>query len=272
MPGERPLRWPLVTLVVGDAARTEFRDAVAQIRLRTQAAFAINLDEALATPDELPDLVVLLAARPGEFTATEVERLRRAAPVARVIALLGSWCEGETRSGAPLPAVTRVYWHAWSSWFEREIEALECGRSAALSLPLTVSEEERPSSIVKDVDAMVAAKTIGTSSGRREMADMLADACRSFGYQAVELSAGLAPNRTLLAAGVWDQASLADENFAGLREIAQQYPGIPWIALATFPRTVDRAQAHTCGACEVISKPLLLADLRAALRRALAHG
>jgi hypothetical protein len=269
--GELPLRWPLAALVVGDTTRVEFRDAVAHIRQHIEAVYVNSLDEALAAVGLCPDLIVLLAARPGEYAAAKVDQLRRAAPLARVISLLGSWCEGESRSGTLLAGVTRVYWHGWPTWFEREIETLARGNSGELSLAVTASEEERLLWIAETFQNGAPGETIATSSARREMASLLADACRAFGYRTVELQPDGAPSTANPAAGVWDQASLADDDFAGLRDLVCRYPGIPWIALTTFPREPDRARALASGACEVVSKPLVLDDLCAALERALAR-
>lgn len=93
--------------------------------------------------DDEPDLCVLLASRPGEFSQAAVDRIRRAAPLARIVGLLGAWCEGEARSGHLWPAVPRIYWHRWQEWFQGELATLTAGRCGTLSLPLTTTDEER---------------------------------------------------------------------------------------------------------------------------------
>ena len=113
--------------------------------------------------------------------------MRRAAPLCRFVALAGSWCEGESRSGRPLPAVPRVYWHQWSAWFDRELAELGGGRSGTLSLPLTATEEER---LLRGAETgrPRACGTIAIYGTERESAAMLADACRACGYEVVALA------------------------------------------------------------------------------------
>lgn len=59
------------------------------------------------------DLIVLAESRPGEYSATSIDELRACAPLARVWRLLGSWCEGEQRSGHPPAGCINTYWHQW---------------------------------------------------------------------------------------------------------------------------------------------------------------
>src|SRR5262245_51191431 len=78
----------------------------------------------LSTQPREPELIVLTQSRPGEVSCEAVDRLRSAAPLSRLVGLLGSWCEGEVRSGHPWPAVERVYWHQWPAWLVREMRQL----------------------------------------------------------------------------------------------------------------------------------------------------
>ena len=67
-----------------------------------------------------PHGIVLAQAYPGQFSPVAIDRLRNLAPLARLIAILGSWCEGEPRSGHPLPGVIRIYWHQAAERIRRE--------------------------------------------------------------------------------------------------------------------------------------------------------
>ena len=51
-----------------------------------------------------PDVIVVAQAFPGQFSHQAIDRLRRLAPLARMVGLMGSWCEGEMRTGSPWPA------------------------------------------------------------------------------------------------------------------------------------------------------------------------
>jgi hypothetical protein len=97
----------------------------------------------MAAGEPLPDVIVVAQARPGEFSHQAVDRLRRLAPLARIVGLMGSWCEGEMRSGSPWPASARVYWHQWPARCGGELGHLARGVPSSWSLPITATEEER---------------------------------------------------------------------------------------------------------------------------------
>ena len=82
----RPSVW-----LVGEIEHPDFAETVALVR------------DAASVGSLPPELIVMAQSRPGVFSAQWIERLRRSAPLAGVVALLGTWCEGETRSGRPAP-------------------------------------------------------------------------------------------------------------------------------------------------------------------------
>lgn len=270
----RPLKWPLRALVVGAADQPEFVPLVAQLKEHTNARFVDGLAttrESLASGDlEPPDLIVLMAARAGEFSAVDVEVLRRFAPLARVVVVVGSCCEGETRSGKPLDGTTRVYAHASYAFFARELRMLAAGACGTLSLPVTVAEEERflHATTIGGHVPCEPQGTIGVYSHTRPAAEMLVDACRALGFDAVDLLRSEAPSVAPLAACLWDDPMTEAADFEALR--AEYGAGLaPWIALLNFPRVEEQQQALTGGACAVLSKPLAIDDLREALQRAI---
>jgi len=103
-------------LLIGDTSRAEFQEARATLAATSQLVEARDTATAgalLARGQVVPELIVLAQAYPGQFSEAEVKRLWRLAPLGRVIGLLGSWCEGESRSGRPWPGGIRLYWHQW---------------------------------------------------------------------------------------------------------------------------------------------------------------
>ena len=135
----------------------------------------------------LPDAIVVAQSFPGQFSEQAIERLRQLAPVARVLGLMGSWCEGEMRSGTPWPATARTYWHQWPARCARELARLAQGRSCAWALPPTASEEER---LLADEDFRSPPHPLDRNlavihSASFEMWDWLAAACRSRRFAAV---------------------------------------------------------------------------------------
>ncbi len=87
-----------------------------------------------------PELIVVGQVRPGQISSAEVEQIHREAPLARLVALLGEWCEGETRTGAPWPGVPRVYWH---QSLGRLVSDAALRPGAQSPLPRTSTESER---------------------------------------------------------------------------------------------------------------------------------
>ena len=132
-------------MLLGDADRREFCEARDRLTALGRVRRAGGVEEAaaiLAGGGPPVDVIVIAQARPGEFSHDNVQRLRQIAPLARIVALLGSWCEGESRSGKPWPGVVRTYWHQWPARAERELRRLAAGECSAWALPPTATDEE----------------------------------------------------------------------------------------------------------------------------------
>ncbi len=197
----------LSILIIGDANRAEFRAARANLSQRgtvRELGDAEAAAAAMAAGEPPPDVIVVAQARPGEFSRQAIDRLRRLAPLARIVGLMGSWCEGEMRSGAPWPASARAYWHQWPARGGREFQRLARGEPGSWSLPVTATEEER---LLADADArgtevVVGGKRATGHDSRRqpppspsglvlirsrssEMAGWLLAACRDRGMAAI---------------------------------------------------------------------------------------
>jgi CheY-like chemotaxis protein len=256
-------RW----LLIGDADYAEFRPAVRQLEREVNVAKAPTIAEAirLLTDECSVDWIVLVQRSPGEFGAEEVARLQRRAPLARFIALLGSWCEGEMRTGRPIAGVTRVLWHQWPARFERLLPWIRSGQSNAWSLPATTSPEEV---LLADAPRQLhAAKrqamdrvTVGVVSDCRRMAEWLVDACRSWGCHASWVS----ERQNFDGVGVLicdgDDPNQMLERITSLRTRGN----VPIIALTSFGRWEEHRALIDAGCERVFNKPVSLADLRIA--------
>lgn len=262
---KKPACWPLRVVLLGDTAREEFRVCVEPIFAHTEATVQTAWRGELACEVE-PDLCVVLAARPGEFTAEVVESLRQQAPLTRVVGLLGSWCEGEARTGHPWPAVPRVYWHRWPAWFAEELAAWEQGEFGALSLPLTATDEERLLRADTNLSDRGEAR-VAISSPLRDMAALLVEACTEFGYRAHRCEAEDSAANPQPVLGIYDAGSCDAEALEQLRRLASDCPATRWLALANFPRVEDERQLREAGAAAVLSQPLVIDELRATLTR-----
>ena len=207
--------------------------------------------------DEFPDLIVLAQSRPGEFDLAALHALRRRAPLARVIAILGSWCAGETPSGTPLMGVVRLYWHEASAYLERELERQQAGKCPDWGLPITATEFDRVSPADSKPVAQ-APRVIAIHSANRELANWLASShVRAGGIQ----RPGSSPARrqhwktrpqSFGMPGNWTTGNWRNCAWAN----------VPRIVLVGFPHWEDRQRAVEAGAEVVLAKPLQLHDLR----------
>lgn len=253
-------------LFVGDFRHDEFRPAVVELNQRCRLASAPDAAAALETlrdAERPPALIVLAQSRPGQFSAEEIDRLRAAAPLARFVGLLGSWCEGELRSGSPWPCVIRLYWHQWMRLLP-EIAALEAGRSSAWSLPATATEEERL--LWAASQAWPARRGLAAIvSDDYATAQWLIDACRSRGLATVW--ACRAQRVAVQGADfvLWDVVS-PDDTRAELSRLTAAFPQSKIIALANFPRLDDERHWRSAGVAAVLAKPFLLSDLFGQMR------
>jgi len=287
----------LSILFVGDADRSEFRQARACLdRWGAVQGFAdADLAAAALAADRLsPDVMVVAQAFPGQFSHQAIDRLRRLAPLARVLGLMGSWCEGEMRSGSPWPATVRTYWHQWPARCDRQFRRLAMGQSCSWALPLTATEEERlmvdaaeclpeegphpcahftprcatawnkqcgfsslhPALLVPSSGTLVAIR-----SQSHEMADWLSAACRSHGLVTIwQRDSAFARVEGAMAA-IFDGTDLCDDECDALRRFVVAVRPAPVIALLSFPRIEDHDRALSAGASVALSKPLMVEDL-----------
>ena len=216
--------------------------------------------ELLADGDFTPDVIVIAQAYPGQFSHAAIDQLRRLAPLARVLGLMGSWCEGEMRSGQPWPAAIRVYWHQWPARCGQELGRLAQGECPAWGLPVTASEEER---LLAEADAPWPPRQglVAIHARSFDVADMLAAACRGCGYATVWLRPPRPARVAGVAAALFDGSDLRGPEGDQLQQLAAALRPAPVVALLDFPRVEDRDRAVSLGAAAVLSKPLHLGDL-----------
>jgi hypothetical protein len=298
-----PSPLPLTILLVGDATRPEFRDARAQLERRGSVDAFDNVDAAVVALEQgrvAPDVIVVTQAFPGQFSHAAIERLRRVAPLARVVALLGSWCEGEMRSGRPWPAV-RTYWHQWAPRCRRQFQHLVRGESCSWALPPTATEEERvladasgqwpvasgrnevdswqsavgseseitspqplapsPSSNPPSPFPLPPSSFVLIRSRSREMWSWLSAACRTRGGAAVWQRDGNVVEAIGATAAIFDATDFGATESAELRRLAAALQPAPVVALLSFPRIEDHHRAIQSGASVVLSKPVAVEDL-----------
>lgn len=249
----------LYTMLIGDASLREYAEIAEFLRAETalvevpDVSTAIEVIEAAEVP---ADVIVLVQNRPGCLSETLLERLRRAAPLARFVGLLGTWCEGERRTGRPWPGMLRTYWHQWLARWRDELGGPAHGELRWWGLPDSAGDEERS---LQAADATWSTRSglVAVVSNSADTADYLVQACAARGYAAIAM--GDREVRTAMAPDVvvWDGSVGELDRVAKLRE---QYAQRPVVVLLDFPRPEDVAMAKRQGATAVLAQPLRLED------------
>jgi len=260
----------ITILLLGDTDRSEYcqaRDALTRSGRvigfpRPEAAEA-----ALEQRRLVPDVIVVARSYPDQFSYEAIDRLRRLAPLARVLVLLGSWCEGEMRTGQPWPGVVRTYWHQWPPRSAQQFDRMGRGARCAWALPVTATEEER---LLLTAEEPVADRQglIAIHARSFEMADWLSAACRSCGLSTVWLR----PPRPARVEGptavLFDGSDGRDGEVREIERLSTLFAPAPVIALLDFPRIETYRRLLDAGAAAVVSKPFHIEDLFWELDRA----
>src|SRR5436190_3850782 len=134
----------LPVLIVGPHEQSEFRRPVDDL-LGRGALLAGNFRGALEIVESgyAPAVVIVFQSRPGQFSTSNFDELRRACPLARIVRVLGPWMEGELRTGRPVPGTLRVYWHETPAFIAHQLQHLATGGISAWTLPITANEQDR---------------------------------------------------------------------------------------------------------------------------------
>jgi hypothetical protein len=261
----------LPILVVGDVNCDDFgkpRVALAKHCANFVANTSAAMD--LLCGGFAPALIVIAQRWPGEFSSHELTKLKRAAPLAKFIALLGPWLEGETRTGKPWPGMQRIYWHQAESRFNCELELLLDGAPETWAAPDTFHVDERalaaaiaesPSS---DPGAAIydpTAPLIVIRSSPRDTANSLAELCAEQRWNTLWLRE--LPSATPLHASavLFDVRSNVSAELSNLAALRAATDDALIIALVGFPRLGDVQRLQSTGVTAVISKPFLTSDV-----------
>ncbi|MGA2621767.1 MAG: hypothetical protein ABSF26_29550 [Thermoguttaceae bacterium] len=253
----------LQVVLVGSTDRAEFRDARQTLDALGRVLAFPSVQSAAAAIEAggaAPDVLVIAQAYPGQFPRSTIEQLRHLAPLARVIALLGTWCEGETRTGRPWPAVIRLYWHQGPARCRQELLRLVEGRGSSWGLPLTATDEER---LLAAAERRPPPRRglIAIFTPRADMEAFLAAACRSCGYATVWLPPGQSVGVRGATAAIYDGCELRAVELDDLRRLAANLAPTPILAILHFPRPDDYRLALAAGAAALLAKPLHVDDL-----------
>ncbi len=191
------------------------------------------------------DLILLPQVRPLVNEAshkwlTNYTASMEAKPI--LMQLLGTWCEGEGRTGKVQEGWKRLFWHQATRWLE------------AWLLPTSRMQEDSHGSYrLVEVDA------------DREMVETLREALKPYGWYVISYDGKQSPTHASL--GIWQGTQISGRESARLSGFANRYRNrknqyrIPVIAMVDFPRTEIVAAAGRLGVSEVIGLPVSLDEL-----------
>jgi CheY-like chemotaxis protein len=256
-------------LLTGDFSHPDFSG----LRLSPDAMTLVPLKHAVSSEAEY-GLIIILQAYPDQHSRKLVEQLQARFPISPMVALLGSWCEGESRSGLPWPGVVRIYWHQWRGRFHRFQDRLKKVGVTNWHQPKTFSAADQisRSDPARSDDRLSTERNppVGISAATASQFEMIADALKTFGHSAFwverppENLAGLLPPSLFCL----DANDLNEEIVTRIKRLRGTYPQTPFIVLANFPRKDAIDRLVTLQVSQFLSKPFELEDLKHAVETA----
>ena len=256
-------RQRLQIAMIGNAHDHDLREAVEQLRSFCDLTIYADPGQAaalLSKANKRPSLFVIAQTRPGCFSHHAIAQLQASFPLTRCVALLGSWCEGESRSGSPWPGVTRVYWHQWIARLHRELTRLSAGTASPWGMSSTAPPVEQ-ALLLGQIPMPRATGKVIVATSHYDTFDPLADMILSMGM--VALWWPVAKQQRVREADVilWDLPRTCSHRRAKLRDLQQQLPASPVVALVDFPRRFEVEQLRAWGVEQIVGRPFQNDDL-----------
>lgn len=256
---------PPRALLLGDADHAEFRDAVQMLAATTSLVRAADVTavlEQLDADDAPLDIIVVAQPYSGCLRSRDLEPLLARVPLARALVLAGSWCEGEARSGLPVPGAIRILWHQWPARWQQELARWADDGCPAWSLPVTATEDDRAFHAADESHAPLAGRVVIVAL--EPTAGWLADLCRGMGLDPVVRAPRVAltdqrPNCELV---LFDVESLRCDTQQDAQRWVRGWQGVPILGLGSFLRRDDSDAWTRAGVRAVLAQPVAVDDLR----------
>jgi CheY-like chemotaxis protein len=258
-------------LLTGDFWHQDFQRIVSNFNVPVTL---VPIDKIESVSDGHFDLIVVAQSRRDQFQSVDIEKIIEMFANVPVVALLGSWCEGEVRSGEPFPGVMRIYWHQWNGRYEDFLNQLNGHGVTHWHSPRTSSIADRIA--LRDQIRLPNNKSkpnielVSISAWTQESYEMLADAVNHFGWQSrwVERAFWDAEATQAVSLICIDARAWSDDVKNRIKWIRSELQQIPMILVVSYPRANELDAIEAAGITEVVSKPFELNDLKSAMIRA----
>jgi hypothetical protein len=241
-------------LVTGQFWEREFSDLVKGIGVPTTLLTCERIEQ-LECFDQKFDLVLVAQAGRQTISQNFVDRLRNMlGPEVPMINVLGSWCEGQARSGQPLQDVLPLYWHQWIGGMPQLLQFVAQTRGS------NTLQIHREHSLRVGVSALVHAQ-----------ADSLSDALSFWGVQAVWLEEAIWQSQIVesIHAIIIDGDSNTASLHQRLEQLRIEHPHVPLLICLNFPRKDEVLELQAMPlVAGVLSKPFDLSQLGRLLGKA----
>jgi hypothetical protein len=255
-PSEAIRNVPLVTvLAIGPWDRGEFAPVASKLNSSGDWLSCDNCDVAaklLLESEFAPELILIAQTLPGSIRQDEVELLRSDAPLAQIVIVAGSCCEGELRTGTAPGGVLRMYWHELANWWpDREF-------SLCLDGPLQ-SRSSRLNSRTRISNA-VAIHTSTLASLEAIETVLAQSGCAGLWIHDVKDM----PSDVIV--GIWDSGQLDAEELVDLQAFGSEIQSRngKLVVLLDYPRKQHIELLQQLGCQAVLGKPYIIEELIAA--------
>lgn len=255
-------------LITGDYSHRDFKDL-----FNGGESFTLSpMKQSLKLSDSTFDLIVIAQSFPDQFSQSDIEKLQNDHPMTPIVAVLGSWCEGEVRAGKPWPGVVRIYWHQWMGRFEMFRSHLKEAKLTPWHEPRTSTVADRivrtdpPQQVLQPHQ-----RKVGISAHISSQFEMLGDAFRELGYNSfwIELTMNELPNVGEPDLVCVDANHINHELQSRIVWLREKFPGAPQIVVCNFPRANEVQDLISWKVSSVISKPFELQDLEFSIKSVL---
>lgn len=270
---------PPRVLISGDFWHHEFSDLISGLDVPAMILPWPKLTQLKECPGSVEMIVIGQASR-GSIDASQIDAIQRIWPQVPVLIVLGSWCEGESRSGQPIAGVKRVLWHQWQGQYQQLRQWLSVSNTQRDRSESREFASDQTNTTTSDHSQMPSASAPTTAPQHQRVAvsalssaqfEMAQDALELLGLTAVwaEKSIWQAEELEAIVAVCLDCESLTENLTNRLIFLRKQFPEQPVFLFMGFPRKHEvQSLKSYWNVSGVISKPIDITSLAAALEQA----